>query len=603
MSYKYTVLQDKPTSFYMLDEIRSGTIGSYTDLTSRFATYQDLKDNGVSYSAISGLPIYDYSGNGNDGYAINASDKELMPLVTGTVRGTEILESTEIAFKVPGIATKYYSDNSFAIEIWVKLPDKSNTSQMLVGDDVEQFGIFYEGSNIVFKIGSNKCFYKVSDREVLHIVAQFSSNKMWLVINGIEVDSISLNGYKFTNSTMDFKVGPAVNKFFIDAAAFYRFNLSLGQINKHYSAGTKEINYSQIVSADNGYLFSINSSRIKPVLKYSYPESKSWDELADEGILVSQDKRYLYFEKTTEANTASFEFIDELFVPSHLGVTTSQIYWDEDVDGISVYVSSDKDTWTQCQNGSPMPLFNKNDNLVSDIIYIKVIISSSDTSKDFTRLSSLRINLFKNKDVYADNYGYTISSEYDYSIPEFNSRILLCNKYNGIKMYNGHGFSVNASLPVKTIEMIYTPAQGENVLVSAPSVKYEWSQNGTVSKSGISAIYVNGINRYSLTNVNDFFVEGLPHHVIIILSSPKSSGIKINQNQDDTKSGLDQLYSNLAVYDYELLGHQISKHYQLYTDNIVNVINDTSFSIAEGNTGNDSTAFVIFSVQPDAISV
>ena len=80
MSYKYTVLQDKPTSFYMLDEIRSGTIGSYLNLLDRFATYQDLKDNGVSYSSISGLPIYDYSGNSNDGYAINASDKELMPM-------------------------------------------------------------------------------------------------------------------------------------------------------------------------------------------------------------------------------------------------------------------------------------------------------------------------------------------------------------------------------------------------------------------------------------------------------------------------------------------------------------------------------------------
>ena len=110
MSYKYTVLQDKPTSFYMLDEIRSGTVGNYLNLTSRFATYQDLKDNGVSYSAISGLPIYDYSGNANDGYAINASAKELMPIVPGTIRGTEILSDTDIAFKVPGIATKYYSD-------------------------------------------------------------------------------------------------------------------------------------------------------------------------------------------------------------------------------------------------------------------------------------------------------------------------------------------------------------------------------------------------------------------------------------------------------------------------------------------------------------
>jgi hypothetical protein len=437
----------------------------------------------------------------------------------------------------------------------------------------------------------------------MYIVAQFSSNRMWLNINGIEVDSISLEGYKFQNDAIAFKIGPAINKFFVDAVAFYRFNLTAGQINKHYAEGTKEINYSQIVSADNGYLFSINASRMKPVLKYSYPESKSWDEIAGEGVLVSQDKRYLYFEKTTTEDTASFEFIDEVFLPSHLGITTSQIYWDEDTAGIQVYVSSDSTNWLQCYNGSPIPLVNKNDNLIPDLLYIKVVMSSTDTSKDFTRLRSLRINFFKNKDVYSDNYGYTISSEYDYGIPEFNGRILLYDKYNGVRMYDGHGFSINAELSTKTIEMIYTPSAGENVLFSSPLAKYEWSTGGAVTKSGISEIYVNGVDRYSESNINDFLAEGLPHHIVIVLSSQESSGIKINQNQNDTKSGVGHLYSNIALYGYELLEHQIIKHYQLYTDNIVNLINDTSFSISESTTGNDSTAFVVFSVQPDAISV
>jgi hypothetical protein len=587
----------------MLDEIRSGSIGDYTNLMLRFATYQDLKDNGVSYSAVSGLPIYDYSGNANDGYAINASTKDIMPIVAGTVRGTEILSDTKIAFKVPGIATKYYSDNSFDIEMWVKLPAQSSSSKMILGDSVEGFGIFYEGSNILFKVGNTSCAYKVSNKEAIHIVAQFSSNKISIAVNGIEVDSSSLDNYKFTNEVMNFNIGPTTNTFFVDAVAFYRFNLSRAQIKKHYSEGSKEINYSQIVNTDNGYLFSINASRIKPSLSYSYPGYKLWEDVADDGILVSQDKQYLYFEKTELPDTASFQFIDELFVPSHIGITTSQIHWDEDVAGIRVYISPDKITWSECINGSPMPLFNKNDNLISDIFYIKVVISSTDTSKDFTRLRSIRINLFKNKDIYADNFGYSLSSAYDYAIPEFNSKVLSYNKYNGIKMYDGHGISINAAMSTKTIEMIYTPGSGGNVLISTPSSRYEWSSSGAVTKSGISAIYINGTNRYSSTNIGDFLVEGVPHHVVIILSSPASSGIKINQNQADTKSGQNQLYSNLAIYDYELLQHQIIKHYKLYTDNITNMISDTSFSISESTAGNNSTAFIVFSVQPDAISV
>ena len=70
MSYKYTVLKDNPLSFFLLDEVSSGTAGVYSNLTSLFSTYADLRDNGISYAAVSGLPIKDYSGNGMEGYEL-----------------------------------------------------------------------------------------------------------------------------------------------------------------------------------------------------------------------------------------------------------------------------------------------------------------------------------------------------------------------------------------------------------------------------------------------------------------------------------------------------------------------------------------------------
>jgi len=48
MSYKYTVLQDNPISFFLLDEVKSGSVNDYSHLISQYATYQDLKDNGIS---------------------------------------------------------------------------------------------------------------------------------------------------------------------------------------------------------------------------------------------------------------------------------------------------------------------------------------------------------------------------------------------------------------------------------------------------------------------------------------------------------------------------------------------------------------------------
>ena len=104
--------------------------------------YQALKDNGVSYSALSGLPIYDYSGNAYDGYAINASDSELMPLIAGGIRGTKVLSDTTIKFNVPGIASSYYSDNSFCIEAWIMLPEYSTSEISLVADPTNSIGLF-----------------------------------------------------------------------------------------------------------------------------------------------------------------------------------------------------------------------------------------------------------------------------------------------------------------------------------------------------------------------------------------------------------------------------------------------------------------------------
>ena len=165
MSYKYTVLQDKPTSFYLLDEVRSGTVGSYNNLTSKFATYADLRDHGISYSALSGLPMYDYSGNAYDGYAINASSSELMPLIAGGVRGTKIVSDTILNFNVPGIANSYYSDNAFSIEFWAVLPDYSSNEITILGDSTNQIGFFYKNGNLIFKVGSNKVQYKISNTQ------------------------------------------------------------------------------------------------------------------------------------------------------------------------------------------------------------------------------------------------------------------------------------------------------------------------------------------------------------------------------------------------------------------------------------------------------
>jgi hypothetical protein len=601
MSYKNAVLNDHPNSFYLLDEVRSGTVGSYSGIISQFATYQDLKDSGLKYSGLSGLPVIDYSGNLNDAYAVGTSNKEIMPLVPGSVRGTQILSETTVAFSPKGIATKYYSDNSFSIEAWAFFPDYS-VSCPIVADINSNIGLFYENGNIVFRVGNNEAVYTTSNSTSKHIVALFENRSISLYVDGVIVDKQPTNNYKFVNEYINFISGPSQERLIIDCIAFYKFALSQSQISNHYNEGIKEIPYSQIINIDNGYLFSMNAQPIKPKFKYSYPDSKSWTSVYGENVSLSEDGSYLYFKKTLEPLSLEFSFTDSFIVPNYLDLTTSQIYWENDVDGIFVEVSIDNINWQQCKNGSPLPYFNKNDDEFSDLLYLRVTMSSPDTTKYLPILKKIDILFFSSKDFYSDNSGYYLSSDYDYSLPRKNNRVLSYDKNNGLRMYNGHGFYLNNIPSIKTVEMIFTPNYSENVLVSAPSKIYEWDQAGVITKSGISSIYVNGIKQTNATNVWDFMSPDLPHHIVITFSS-QATNLKFNQNQSDSKSGLGHMYNNLAVYPAELGEYNILNHYRLYTNRIVNSIDDTSLAISESTSGNDSTAVRLILIQPEAISL
>lgn len=601
MSYKNRVLNDFPNSFYLLDEVQSGGTDTYTELLSQYATYQALKDSGITYGQISGLDIYDYSGSLNNGTASFTSTKELMPLVTGSIRGTELLTSTVINYSPKGIATKYYKDNSFSIEAWCALPGY-NVSTTIVGDSNTNTGLFYQNGNIIFKVGSNQVQATVSNSEVAYAVGIFQSNILSLYINGVIADALQIDSYKFSNEAIAFKSGPSTGRFVVDCVAFYRYALSGTQILNHYSEGTQEVNISQIVAADNGYLFSMNTESLRPKFIYSYPTSKTWSEVATGGISISDNNSYIYIPETDTPATASFTFTDYFIVPNYLEIDTSQIHWSNDVNGILVEASIDNITWRTCKNGSPLPYINKNDNQFSEIVYLRVTLSSADTSRYLPILRSLEIAFYTDKNFYSDNSGYYVSSAYDYSLPKFNSKTLSYNRNNGLTMYNGHGFSLNSIPAVSCIEIIYTPQYNENVLFSGATKKYEWNSAGVVTKTGISSIYVNGINRTAETNVWNFLVVDTPHHIVINLTSSDTS-IKFNQNQNDTKSGLGHMYNNVAVYENALSVNTIANHYLLYTGNTVNQINDTSFSLIESALGDDSTPFFLTVVEPESVSL
>jgi len=592
MSYKYTVLKDNPLSFFLLDEVRSGEVGVYSNLTTLYATYQDLKDNGISYAAISGLPIIDYSGNGMEGYALNTSDMEVLPIIGAGVRGTEINENTVIQLKALGVATNKKPDSPFSFEIWFSPSPDDMEEYLILGDAANQIGLFYLNENIIFKCSSEEeVNYKVPKTKAMHVVGVFSKNKISIYVNGILCsEKFIQKGFKFTNESMNLNIGPsnAGMKFIVDSAAIYDYELDESVVARHYKAGYKETKYSQIVYSHEGVLFSLNSFSVRPDVSYRYPGTRALEDLVSGDAYYNASLNRIEFPVTVLPETKSFSFEDRLYVANPENIVSSRLKYGQDVENILVEVSIPGQPWLACKNNSPIPYFNKNQSSGSPILDIRVTMATLDSAFDLPYFEGLDIDLYSDKDSYSDNSGGRIYSDYDYSLGHYNYPVRMQNKYNGLSMYDRHGFSVDLSISPKTIEFFFTPKGTSNVLFSSSSSEISWSESGAVSMSGIQALYVNGVERSLETNISTFLLEGVSHHIIIVLES-SAQNIKFNQNQSGSEHGYSSTYNNMAFYEKSFTQEDANRNYRLYCSDNSFLVNDPGMSISESSSGIDGT--------------
>ena len=130
MSYKSSILYDYPIAYYPLDE--------------------------------SGSAAFDYSGCENDGTYTGSFEANLLPLLCGPTRASKITSTTSIAYSITKdysaastdskFATASSSDNDFTIEFWFYPQITTNNETILVADNTNDVGVFYQKGNIIFKL-------------------------------------------------------------------------------------------------------------------------------------------------------------------------------------------------------------------------------------------------------------------------------------------------------------------------------------------------------------------------------------------------------------------------------------------------------------------
>ena len=109
-----------------------------------------------------------------------------------------------------------------------------------------------------------------------------------------------------------------------------------------------------------------------------------------------------------------------------------------------------------------------------------------------------------------------------------------------------------------------------------------WSANGTITKSNISGLYINGQDITSETNIEEYLYIDEPNYILIKTSSEITGENWLNGKQDGgNRSGVldDNMYQNIAIYESSSIDHL--KHYNLYIGKDIIEANDSVIEITE----------------------
>lgn len=566
MSYQLKVIKDQPVGFWYLDET-------------------------------SGTSAADSSGCGNSGTYSGGITNGLMPLIPGGLQGSLITNLKSISFPIvnnyygsssyASLADKNSLDNDCSFEVWFYPKFTTTNETVIFGNATNLVGLFYDAGDIVFKFGQYTARHTLSHiSKSHHIVGTYSPSEIKLYIDGEIKATTSVTDVPSLSQTgLTLNVGPTLSSsdsFIVDAPAVYRHALQISKIINHYSE-IQAIPAHQVAFPDNGRIFEIQDDNISTAYSYSYPGNKPLNYLMTDGIYYNSEEQYLSIIKSDLGGSSSIEMTDFISIPSGIEINSSKIEW-VGSNGITVSVNNQ-----ECVNGGEIPNYSRGSFSSETGLNIKITISSSDISKYIPRLYGLSITLYKDQTVFASNsadYINHLNTE-SFTLGSKKHPILSRDSRNGVKTFSGSGFSLNTEELISTVEFFYTPSTLSNSgLVSSVSgtgaaSNYSWVTAGTVSKTNIAGIYINGINKTSQTLVSNVFTVGEIHHVVIVYTSPISGTLKFNSS---ALGSVPATYQNIALYPSAFDSAKVSGHYSLYTQRAVSLADDSSVTLTENGT-------------------
>ena len=165
--------------------------------------------------------------------------------------------------------------------------------------------------------------------------------------------------------------------------------------------------------------------------------------------------------------------------------------------------------------------------------------------------------------------------------------ILSRQKLNGLTTADGAGFKINTTQSIRTVEFFLTLSDltANSILFSGAdgnfvSARYSWTNAGTLNKSNISAIYVNGVDKTSQTNVSSVFTANELYHVLIVTSGPITGVLLFNHI---VTGGPSSLYQYISYYPSAFNSTLALSHYNMHIGRSATIADDSSITLTENS--------------------
>jgi hypothetical protein len=190
------------------------------------------------------------------------------------------------------------------------------------------------------------------------------------------------------------------------------------------------------------------------------------------------------------------------------------------------------------------------------------------------------------------DYIYTIEgtsgfASKDITLGRIKYPILSRQKLNGLTTADGAGFKINTAESIRTIEFFLTLSDltSNSILSSTANgdfvaARYSWATNGTITKSNISAIYVNGVDKTSQTNVSSVFTSNELYHVLMVTSGPITGTILFNHA---STGGPSSLYQYISYYPSAFDSQLALSHYNMHIGRSATIADDSSITLTENS--------------------